>query len=333
MEIPFAMALERGKTLKLADLNSGFTRPDTIALAYFEASLLVDHIVKTYGMAKLQALVQSYAQGLEGDAAVEKTVGVKLPDLQASFDKALDARFGPIRTALRAIPGVTGAPGTGAGGPPARPAVLDLAALREAAAAHPGNYAAQMAYGQALAAAKDRAAFEPLEKAATLVPGATGDDSPHVVMARLAEELGDTARAMSEYRAALSQDHTTIEPARRLAALAEKASAQPALLQAYDRIVAIDPFDPLAHTGLGRLALTNNQPETAVREFKAALAIGPADKASAHCDLAEAYLLAKRPADAKAQALAALEIAPSYDRAQELLLKAIKGAGAAGGQP
>jgi Tfp pilus assembly protein PilF len=333
MEIPFAMALERGKTLKLADLNSGFTRPDTIALAYFEASLLVDHIVKTYGMAKLQALVQSYAQGLEGDAAVEKTVGVKLPDLQASFDKALEARFGPIRTALRAIPGVTGAPGTGAGGPPARPAVLDLAALREAAAAHPGNYAAQMAYGQALAAAKDRAAFEPLEKAATLVPGATGDDSPHVVMARLAEELGDTARAMSEYRAALSQDHTTIEPARRLAALAEKASAQPALLQAYDRIVAIDPFDPLAHTGLGRLALTNNQPETAVREFKAALAIGPADKASAHCDLAEAYLLAKRPADAKAQALAALEIAPSYDRAQELLLKAIKGAGAAGGQP
>jgi tetratricopeptide (TPR) repeat protein len=333
MEIPFAMALERGKALKLADLNSGFTRPDTIALAYFEASLLVDHIVKTYGMAKLQALVQSYGQGLEGDAAVEKTVGVKLPDLQASFDKALDARFGPIRTALRAIPGVSGAPGAGAGGPPAaRPAVLDLAALREAAAAHPGNYAAQMAYGQALAAAKDRAAFEPLEKAAALVPGATGEDSPHVVMAKLAEELGDAARAMSEYRAALSQDHTTIEPARRLAALAEKASAQSALLQAYDRIVAIDPFDPLAHTGLGRLALTNNQPETAVREFKAALVIGPADKASAHCDLAEAYLLAKRPADAKAQALAALEIAPSYDRAQELLLKAIKGAGAAGGQ-
>ncbi|MBW8894780.1 MAG: tetratricopeptide repeat protein [Acidobacteria bacterium] len=47
MEIPFALALERGKALKLADLNSGFTRPDTIALAYYEASLLVDHIVRT----------------------------------------------------------------------------------------------------------------------------------------------------------------------------------------------------------------------------------------------------------------------------------------------
>jgi tetratricopeptide (TPR) repeat protein len=330
MEIPFAMALERGKALKLADLNSGFTRPDTIAIAYFEASLLVDHIVRTYGQAKLQALVQSYAQGLEGDAAVEKTVGVSIPELQASFDKALDARFGAIRTALRAIPGATGQSGK-PGEPLARPAVLDVNALRDAASAHPGNYTAQLAYGQVLAAAGDRAAFAPLEKAAALVPGATGEDSPHIIMAKLAEQLGDTARAMSEYRAALAQDHTTVDAARSLAALAEKAAAPELLLHAYDRIVAIDPFDPLAHSGLGRLALKNSQAETAVREFKAALALAPADKASAHCDLAEAYLLANRANDAKAEALAALEIAPSYDRAQELLLKAIKGSGAAGG--
>ena len=329
MEIPFAMALERGKTLKLADLNSGFTRPDTIALAYFEASLLVDHIVRTHGEAKLQALVRSYGDGLEGNTAIEKMIGVTLPALQGSFDKALDARFGALRAALRAIPGTTGAPAAvGEGG--GRPATLDVAALRLAASAHPGSYAAQLAYGQVLAAAGDRAAFEPLEKAAALVPAATGEDSPHAVMARLAEQLGDTARAMSEYRAVLAQDHSTVEPARRLAALAEKTSAQQALALAYDRVVAIDPFDPLGHSGLGRLALKTNQPQTAVREFKAALAIGPADKASAHCDLAEAYLLASRPADAKVEALAALEIAPSFDRAQELLLRSIKGSGAAG---
>jgi tetratricopeptide (TPR) repeat protein len=329
MEIPFAMALERGKTLKLADLNSGFTRPDTIAIAYFQASLLVDHIVRTYGDAKLQALVQAYGQGLEGDAAVEKTIGVTLPDLQASFDQALDARFGSVRTALRALPGATGAAGTRGEGL-ARPAALDLTGLRLTASAHPGNYEAQLAYGQALAAAGDRAAFDPLEKAAALVPAATGEDSPHAIMGRLAEQLGDIERAMSEYRAALVKDHTTVDVARRLAALAEKSSKPQLLLQAYDRIVAIDPFDPVAHTGLGRLALTNDQADTAVREFKAALALGPADKASAHCDLAEAYLLANQPAEAKAQALAALEIAPSFDRAQDLLLKSIKGSGAAG---
>jgi tetratricopeptide (TPR) repeat protein len=329
MEVPFALALERGKTLKLADLNSGFTRPDTIALAYFEASLLVDHIVRTHGAQKLQALVRSYAQGLEGNDAIEKTVGVSLDQLQASFDKSLDARFGALRAALRPVPGAAApdAPG-GRGG---RPQALDLAALRAAAAAHPDNYAAQLAHGQALAAAGDAAAFQPLEKAAALVPTATGDNSPHAVMARLAEELGDTERAMTEYQALLARDHTTVGPARRLAALAEKASAAQPLMIAYDRLVAIDPFDPLGHSGLGRFALKNKQVETAVREFRVALAIGPADRASAHCDLAEAYLLANRRADAKVQALAALEIAPSYDRAQELLLRAIQGAGASGG--
>ena len=188
--------------------------------------------MRTHGDAKLQALVKS-DEGMEGNAAIEKTVGVTLPDLQASFDKALDARFGPLRAALRAIPGsIEPAPAGPAGGRGARPVTLDVAALRLAASAHPGNYEAQLAYGQALAAAGDRAAFEPLEKAAALIPSATGDDSPRAIMARLAEQLGDSARAMSEYRAVLAQDHTAVEAARRLAALAEKASAPQALLAA-----------------------------------------------------------------------------------------------------
>ena len=328
MEVPYALALERGKTLKLADLNSGFTRPDTIGLAYFQASLLVDHIVRTHGPQKLQALVRSYAEGLEGNAAVEKTLGVSMDQLQASFDKTIDARFGALRAALRTLPGVLdpAAPGGGRG----RAVMVDVAVLRATAAANPGNYAAQLAYGQALAAAGDKAAFEPLEKAAALVPTATGDDSPHALMAKLAEQLGDSDRAITEYQAVLTRDHTTLGAARRLAALAERTLAEPVLSIAYDRVVAIDPFDPLGHSGLGRLALKHNQPETAVREFRAALAIGPADRASAHCDLAEAYLLANRPAEAKAQALSALEIAPSYDRAQDLLLRAIKNVSASG---
>jgi cellulose synthase operon protein C len=328
MEVPFALALERGKALKLADLNSGFTRPDTIALAYFQASLLVDHIVRTFGEAKLQALVRSYGEGLEGNAAVEKTIGVSMEQLQASFDTALDTRFGALRAALRAVPGATGPVEHAA---PARGGTaLDLAALRAAAASHPGSYAAQLDYGRALAAAGDRAAFEPLEKAAALVPITSGEDTPHAIMARLAEQLGDPARAMAEYKAVLAQDHTTVDAARQLATLAEKSSSTGALALAYERVVAIDPFDPVAHSGLGRLAVTAKQPETAVREFKAALALGPADRAAAHCDLAEAFLLASRPAEAKTEALAALEIAPTYDRAQELLLRAIQGAGPAG---
>ena len=321
MEVPFAIALERDKTLKVRDLNSGFTRPDTIALAYFESSLLVDHIVRTYGEAKLQALIRSYGQGLEGEAALEKMMGAPIDQLQTSFDRSVDARFGPLRAALRDVAT------TAQRGAPARPAeTAGVDALRAAAAAKPQSYAAQLALGAALAAAGDRAAFGPLEQAAALVPVATGEDSPHAIMAKLAEQLGDAPRAIVEYQALLAQDHTAVEPARRLAELAGKTAQAPALLAAYDRVVAIDPFDGPAHTGLGRLALKKGDGRAAVREFKAALATGPADKASAHCDLGEAYLLAGDHAAAKKEALAALEIAPTFERAQELLLHAIKSA-------
>ena len=314
MEVPFAAALEQGKTLKLTDLNAGFTSPETIALAYFQASVLVDHIVKTYGDEKLRALVRSYGEGLEGDAALTKTLGASMEQLQVSFDKAVDARFGAIRKALQPVKGINEA---------------DPSALRAAAAANPGSYAVQLAYGRALASAKDKAAFEPLERAAALVPVATGETSPHAIMAELAMQLGDEERALREYQALLSHDHTAVDPARKLAALAEKLAKPDVAAFAYERIASLDPSDAPAHTGLGRHSIKAGKPDIAIREFKAALALNPADRASAHCDLGEGYLAKGMAAEAKREALAALEIAPTFERAQDLLLKAIQSKGSA----
>ena len=55
------------------------------------------------------------------------------------------------------------------------------------------------------------------------------------------------------------------------------------------------------------------------------LALEPVDHAAAHTDLAESYLKGGKRAEAKKQTLAALEIAPSYERAQDLLLKLVGG--------
>ena len=312
MEVPFAVALEQGKALKLRDLNSGFTSGETIALAYYQASLLVDHIVSTHGEAALRTLIRSYGDGTENEQAITKSLGVSMDALQASFDKMLDTRFSSVRAALRdQVKDKPGEP--------------DVSALKANAAAKPGSYQAQLMLGMALAAQKDKAAFEPLERAAALVPMAIGENSPHAVMGRLAEELGDAPRAIKAYQALLAQDQTALEPARRLAALAAKAGDEKALAIANDRVVEIDPFDFQGHSGLGRLAMKRGDAGTAVREFRAALAIGPADRATAHCDLGESYLLAGRRDEAKREALAALEIAPSFERAQDLLLKVVDG--------
>ena len=64
--------------------------------------------------------------------------------------------------------------------------------------------------------------------------------------------------------------------------------------------------------------------DKAIVEFEVALAVEPVDQVASHCDLAEAYLEAGRFADAKQQTLNALELAPTYERAQELLLDVIE---------
>jgi tetratricopeptide (TPR) repeat protein len=310
MEVAFAEAMNKNKVLKLRDLNAGFTRPETIALAYYEASLLVDHIVQTKGQGPLNALVKTYADGVDTDTALKRALNVSIDDLQKTFDAALDARFGAMRRALADA------------GTPVDAASVDL--LRTNAAAKPGSYVAQVAYGQALAEAGDAAAYGPLERAAALVPDAIGPESPHALMGALAEKLGDKARAIKEYEALVAVDHTNVDAARKLGDLAQSAKDARVERIALDRVVALDPFDANAHTAVGKLAMAGRESDVAVREFRAALAAGATDKASAHCDLGEAYLVAGKPVDAKKEALAALEIAPTYERAQDLLLKVVE---------
>jgi tetratricopeptide (TPR) repeat protein len=311
MEVTFARAMDKGKVMKLRDLNAGFTRPDTISLAYYEASLLVDHLVASKGQAALNTLVRAFGDGVDSDAALKRAIGVDFDGLQGSFTAYLDDKFGPMRRALHDVDTAVDA--------------SSIDALKAAAAAKPESYIAQLALGEALAKAGDASAFAPLQRAAVLVPNAIGDESPHAIMAALAEKLNDRPRAMKEYEALLGSDHTNVEAARKLWALAQAAGDERLTAFAVTRIVSLDPFDATAHTGWGRLAMKKRETAIATREFRAALLTGTADKAAAHCDLGESYLLAGDRAAAKKEALAALEIAPSFERAQELLLNAVGG--------
>jgi len=55
------------------------------------------------------------------------------------------------------------------------------------------------------------------------------------------------------------------------------------------------------------------------------VALKPVDPAMAYTDLAESYFKSGNRTEARKQTLAALEIAPSYERAQDLLLKIAEG--------
>ena len=311
----FARALNDGEVLPLRDLNSGFSRPETISMSYFQASILVEHIVEEYGEPALHDLVRAYADGVETEEALER-IGLTFDTLQSSFDAAVEREFGDLRRALRPLDEA----------PPEAAAADGLDTLRALASQYPDSYTVQFTYGVALQSAGDpRAALEALERAAELAPQATGIESPRGVMARIAQELGDRERAMLEFERLLEYDATSIEAVRELAALAEETGDEARMALAYDRIIGIDPFDSVPHQAVGRMALAQGDIDRATLEFEIALAVGPVDRVAAHCDLAESYLIAGDFAAAKREVLSALELAPTYERAQELLLRAVEG--------
>jgi len=116
-----------------------------------------------------------------------------------------------------------------------------------------------------------------------------------------------------------------VDAARQRAQLLEPLGDAPRTAAAYQRVIDADPFDSHAQTIVGRAALQRKDAPTAIRALRAALNSQPPDKAAAHFDLAQAYLLGGQNAEAKRETLEALEIAPSYEPAQDLLLKIVGG--------
>jgi tetratricopeptide (TPR) repeat protein len=159
------------------------------------------------------------------------------------------------------------------------------------------------------------------ERASKLLPLASDDNNPNRFIAGVAMKAKDTPRAIRALEDTLKIDHSDVESARMLVSLVEPLGDAARTEAAYKKIVDIDPFDAKAEAALGRLALKRKDTATAVRAFRSALGANPADRASAHTDLAEALVAGGQLKEAKTQTLNALEIAPSYDRALDLLLK------------
>jgi tetratricopeptide (TPR) repeat protein len=310
MDLAFAQAINDDKVLKLKVLNEGFSDPRLISLSYYQASLVVDHIVDTYGEPALRRFVSAYGDGLETEAVVKEALGVTLDQLQTGFDARLEKQYAALRRSLQ-TPKLE-----------SKPSLDDLKKMAES---NPESFAVQMQLGVALHQAKDpEGAIQAFERAAKLAPTATGDNNPHKMIAAIATEMKDVPRTIQALEAVVRTDSADVQSARDLAKLLEPLGDAKRSEDAYRRVVGIDPFDRDAQTAYGRLALKRNDTDAAQRAFRAALATNPPDRAQAHVDLAEAYVTAGQLSEAKKEILAALEIAPSFERAQDLLLKVVE---------
>ena len=90
---------------------------------------------------------------------------------------------------------------------------------------------------------------------------------------------------------------------------------------ALEKAVLIHPYEIEVHEQLADLAASLGKTAQAAEERRAVVALKPVDMAGAHFRLARALLAAGQRDEARREVLRALEVAPSYQEAQDLLLE------------
>lgn len=314
LDSDFAAAVEKKRLLKVSELNSGFTRPksvDQVILSYYQASIVVEFIIERYGFDAIKKMLRMYNDDKPTDEIIKAISGGSFMAFDDAFFKYAEKRTEATRKALRFTP--------------PKNKELTESDLRELAKDQPESFYANLFLGQALQkAGKMDDAIVTLTKARTLLPSYVHDGNPYQLLTELYQKKGDDTAAIQELERLTVIDEDDIEACKTLALLYTKQLKDDGAIRALTRAVLINPFDSKVRNLRGSAYERQHRYDLAVPEFEAALAVETTDKAVASYNLARVYLGANRRSDAKRAALQALEIAPNYEAAQDILLKSVE---------
>jgi tetratricopeptide (TPR) repeat protein len=152
-------------------------------------------------------------------------------------------------------------------------------------------------------------------------PEYTGDGSAYELLADAYQKKGNKSAAIAELEKYRSSGGTGVATLEKLAAWEQESGNSKQARSTLATLNYIYPEDEETHRRLGTLLLEAGDADGAVREGKALLALKPADTAESHYELAKALKAAHRVDEAKDQVVMALEAAPGFKPAQQLLLQ------------
>lgn len=308
----FLIAYHQDRVLPVSQLNNGFVRPsygDQVVHSYYQASLVCELIARDHGPEALVAMLREYAAGATTEEVFERVLGTEIERFDRIFTDYFEERFAGALAATEPLPALAE---RGSRAPDE---------VRRLAVAHPDNFMAQMAMGAQLFD-EDRVdeAEEYLARARDLFPEYAGPGSPGWLLARIHMQRGDSAGALGELEALTGIDESFLEANLEESQLREAAGDGAGAIEALQRAVHIYPFDEETHGRLAELAAGRALHPVAVRAREALVALDPVDLAGALYRLALAQYQAGDVVRARRTVLRALERAPNFEAAQDLLM-------------
>ncbi len=307
-------AFTDGRFVPINDLDAAFTRPrsaDGVALGYFQASQVCEFLEEKFGFDAILRMLALYKEGAKTPDVLDRALKLKPADFDKAFTDFIKAKVGGYIEAVGKSPAMT------AGNePPSKDALLALLKAR------PNDYFANLRLGAIYQKEGDQdKAIEHLRRAAELFPYYSGEGNPYSRLAEIYEARGNKKEAMAALQSLTEHNETNADAGAKLARLKLEMGDRAGALETLKTTFYIQPFDPSLHKLAGDVYLEQGNAAEATREFRVLIALAPADIATAHYDLARALDQSGNRAEARREVLRALEIAPSFDKAQELLLK------------
>ena len=289
MKLDYLAAMKGKKFLPTAELNNGFTRPkyeNQILVSYYQSSLVCDYIDQKFGFPALKKMLLLYKQGRSTADVFKESLGLSLEQFDEEFFKWVDDK---VKN-------------------------LDVKPFTEL-----------ISSGQeALAKGDTDKAIEILEQAIDLYPEYTDEHNAYELLADAYLKKADKKAAIDILKKFAMYSETGYKSMVKLADLLQEQGDAAGARRALEAGIFIRPMDLEEHRKLGDLLLTLKQYGPAVREFETLLALNTPDKATAYYKLAESSFGQGNRQAARTNVMKALEIAPSYEPAQELLLKIVR---------
>ncbi len=311
----------------VGDLSSAFLTAKSdlhLQFAYYESSLVVQFLVEKFGVEKLRKILADLATGKPINQAivahtaplekVEKDFEAYAKDLATKLAPGMDfekprGMAGPL--GMRPSNGTVIIP----------PAAPDGQPLLDPVKLHPKNFYVLSQQAKKLMAEKKFAqAKEPLQKLIENYPTHTGGDSALWLLAQVHRELKETSQERMVLTKLAALDADAVDAYLRLMELAATTKDWLVVAENARRYLAVNPLVAQPHRWLARASEELKQPTEAIAAYQTVLLLDPPDPADVHFRLAKLF----NPTDAKSakqHVLMALEEAPRFREAHELLLK------------
>jgi tetratricopeptide (TPR) repeat protein len=167
------------------------------------------------------------------------------------------------------------------------------------------------------------AAVTAAARAIELFPDYVDEGSPYIVKARGERESGAQPDARSTLAEYFERGGYDPEALNELAHWQKQDGDSAAAIEVLEALRFVAPLREQLHSDLGDWLREAGRPADALVEYEALLAMNPHDKATAYFRLAQVYLDLGEAERSREYLLYALEIAPHFREAQDMLLETL----------